>query len=212
MSRRQRKISPRAPPRSRRERAVGAKSQRERDFIDALAVMYADHDKVAAWRAGAGLSQGDGGAGGALSERRRSADLLRHHAQRRGLTQRQDLREPAQGRGDPGADLQAPAAASGRRALPDPPLRLRRHWPTKGSKPRGSTPRSPRAPRTRSICRRISSRASATGRSRSTPTGKRSASRSSPTTSTISCTRWTTRSMRTCSSDRTALPRPCSTR
>jgi len=27
-------------------KSIGAKSQRERDFIDALAVMYADHDKV----------------------------------------------------------------------------------------------------------------------------------------------------------------------
>ena len=77
-----------------------------------------------AWRAGAALSQGDGGGGAAQSRRRRSAAVLRHHAQCRRLAERQDLFKPAQGRGDPGADLQAPAAASGRRPLSDPSLRL----------------------------------------------------------------------------------------
>ena len=32
--------------RSRRDKAVGAKTQRERDYIDALAVFYTDYDKV----------------------------------------------------------------------------------------------------------------------------------------------------------------------
>ena len=46
MSRRPRKISPKAPPPSPRERASGQKRQRERDYLDALAVMYADYEKV----------------------------------------------------------------------------------------------------------------------------------------------------------------------
>ena len=104
-------------------KAVGAKTQRERDYIDALAVDVYRLRQDPAWRARAGLSQGHGGVGGALSRRRRSADFLRHHAQRCGFAQRQDLCQSAQRRGDPGADLQTPAAASGRGALSDPPLR-----------------------------------------------------------------------------------------
>ena len=45
-SRRPRRISPTAPPRSPRERASAPRPQRERDYLDALGVMYADHDKV----------------------------------------------------------------------------------------------------------------------------------------------------------------------
>jgi len=71
------------------------KASARRDFIDALAVIYADHEKVSAWRACPEPSQGDGDLGGALSERRRDADLIRHRAQRRSLTERQDLRQPA---------------------------------------------------------------------------------------------------------------------
>ena len=61
---------------------------------------------------------------GQISGRRRGADRLRHHAQHVGRHERQDLRPAEQGRRDPGADLPAPAAASGRHPLPDPPLRL----------------------------------------------------------------------------------------
>ena len=41
-------------------KAVGAKTQRERDYIDALAVMYADYDKTRPPQPRSGLSQGDG--------------------------------------------------------------------------------------------------------------------------------------------------------
>ena len=158
-------------------KSVGAKTQRERDYIDALAVMYADHDKVDHRARVLAYLEGDGAAGAALSERRRGADPLRARAQHRGLAHRQDLRQPAQGRGDPGADLQAPAAASRRRALPDPSLRLpgdRRERARCGQALRQDRARRRR---TRSTCRRTSSRASATGRNRSPPTRKRSASR-----------------------------------
>ena len=72
---------------------------------------------------------------GEVSGRRRGADRLRHHAQHLGRPERQDLRPADQGRRDPGADLAAPAAASGRHALPDPSLRLsgdRREGPRRG--------------------------------------------------------------------------------
>ena len=86
-------------------KSVGAKTQRERDYIDALAVMYADYDKVDHRTRIAGLCQGHGAAGAALSKGRRGADPLRACAQHVGFAGRQDLRQPAQGCGDPGADL-----------------------------------------------------------------------------------------------------------
>ena len=44
--RRQRKISRSALPRWRRDKALGAKTQRERDYIDALLAFYTDHERV----------------------------------------------------------------------------------------------------------------------------------------------------------------------
>ena len=154
-------------------KAVGAKTERERDYIDALTFMYADADKLTHVAAHPRLPQGDGGAGGEKSERRRGADRLRHHAEHLGLTRRQDLRPAAQGRGDPGADLEAPAAASRHRALPDPPLRLPGARQRGPARRRALRRRSRRPRRTPSTCRRISSPASATGRNRSRPTSPR---------------------------------------
>ena len=104
-----------------------------------------------------------------VSRRRRDADRLCDHPQRRGVADRQDLRQPAQGRRDPRADLQATAAASRRRPLPDPSLRLSVDRRARASMPRAATRRSRRRRRTPSTCRRISSPASATGRNRSPP-------------------------------------------
>ena len=70
------------------------------------------------------LPQGDAGARRALPAGRRSANLLRPGARRGRLARRQDLCQPAQGGGDPGGNIQAPAAASRRRPLPHPLLRL----------------------------------------------------------------------------------------
>ena len=80
-------------------KATGAKTQRERDYIDALAVMYTDHDKVPhRARVQAYLKAME-----ALAQRYPDDDeaqiFYAHHAQRRGLAQRQDLRQPAQRRG-----------------------------------------------------------------------------------------------------------------
>src|SRR5262249_29148079 len=51
-------------------KAVGAKTQRERDYINALAVMYVDLRQDRPPQSHAGLSQGDGGIGGTLSRGR----------------------------------------------------------------------------------------------------------------------------------------------
>ena len=69
--------------------------------------------------------------------------------------------------------FQAPAAASGRRPLPDPPLRLSGDRRRRASTPPTAMPRSRRPRRTPSTCRRTSTPASATGRSRSAPTSPR---------------------------------------
>ena len=101
---------------------MNAKTQRERDYIDALAAMYVDYDKV--------------------DHRTRVQNYLKAQeqvAQRypkddeaqiayaitlnvAASPDRQDLRQPAQGCGAAGADLQAAAAASRRRALSDSSL------------------------------------------------------------------------------------------
>ena len=51
-------------------KAVGAKTQRERDYIDALAGVLYGLRQDRPWRAGAGVSQGHGNAGETLSRRR----------------------------------------------------------------------------------------------------------------------------------------------
>ena len=78
-------------------KAIGAKTPRERDFIDALGAFYTDYDKIDHRTRGAGLSQGDGGGGATLSAGRRGANLLRPRARRCGLARRQDLCQSAQG-------------------------------------------------------------------------------------------------------------------
>ena len=74
MSRRPRPTSRSGLAALQKAKAVGAKTQRERDFIDALSRVLYRLRQGPAWRARAGLSQGDGGSGAALSRRRRSAD------------------------------------------------------------------------------------------------------------------------------------------
>ena len=150
--------------------------------------MYVDYDKIPHAGARAVLPQGDGSAGRKISRRRRGADLLRDHAECRGLAGRQDLCQPAQGRGHPGADLAAPAAAPGRRALSDPPLRLSGDRGQRDCRRRCATPRSRRRRRMRSTCRRTSSRASATGRTRSRPTSRPCRRPRPATNSAINCT------------------------
>ena len=101
---------------------VGAKTERERDYIDALTLMYADYDKLSHTQRIRAFLGGDGEARGEISERRRGADRLRHHAQHLGVAGRQDLCPAEQRRGDPGADLKTAAATPRRHPLPDPSL------------------------------------------------------------------------------------------
>ena len=103
-------------------RSTGLKSQRERDYVDALGAYFKDHDKLdhrvrakaleSGARAGhAALSAGPGSGGavcaGPVGELR---------------PRRQEVHQPAQGRAHPGADFHRAARASRRRPLPDPQL------------------------------------------------------------------------------------------
>ena len=157
-------------------KSVGAKSQRERDFIDALAVMYADHDKIPhGARVQAYLKAME-----ALAARYPNDDeaqifygiTLNVAASPNDKTYANQLK---------GAAILEPIFKRQPRhpgvahylihlydtpALADKGLEAARLYA-------GIAP----APPTRSTCRRTSSRASVTGRNRSTPTGKRSASR-----------------------------------
>ena len=70
------------------------------------------------------LHQGDGADDAALSGRLRGMDVLRPDPAGLRAEERQDLREPAQIGGDPGALVQAEPRAPRRGALPGPRLRL----------------------------------------------------------------------------------------
>ena len=105
-------------------KAMGAKTERERDYIDALTADVRRPRQAQPCPAHPRVPRRAGEARGEVSGRRRGADRLRHHAQHLGRPERQDLRPAEQGRRDSRADLAAAAAASGRHALPHPPLRL----------------------------------------------------------------------------------------
>ena len=120
-----------------------------------------------------GLREGHGGAGREVPRRRRGAHLLCAGARPDGAAHRQDLRQPAEGGGDPRRGVLAPARSSGPGALHHP--QLRRAAAGLARAERGPPLRDDRArrARTRSTCRRTRSRAWACGRSRSTPTSRR---------------------------------------
>ena len=83
---------------------LGAKSQRERDYIDALAVIYVDHDKLGHLP----RTQAYAKAMEKVAQSYPKDDEAQIHyalALDTRLRRRQDLRQPAQRRGDPGADL-----------------------------------------------------------------------------------------------------------
>ena len=188
-------------------KSVGAKTQRERDYIDALAVMYADHDKV--------------------DHRTRIVAYAKAMEQ---LAQRYPKDDEAQihyalslNTSASPADKTYANQLKGA-AILEPISKRQPHHPgvahylihlydyppiaEKGLDAAGAMPRSRRLRRTPSTCRRTSSRASATGRNRSRPTPSRARREAGQLARTISCTAWTTWSMPICSSGRTRRPRP----
>jgi hypothetical protein len=60
-------------------RATGAKTQRERDWIEALSAYFRDHDKTPVDARLAAYNKGDGADGAALPRRLRSAGVLCAH-------------------------------------------------------------------------------------------------------------------------------------
>ena len=109
-------------------KAMGAKTERERDYIDALLLMYADYDKLshaqrirafrdAQEKIAAKYPDDDEAQIAYAITLNTSADLNdKTYAQQ------------TQGRRHSRADFEAAAATSGRHALPHPPLRLSGDW------------------------------------------------------------------------------------
>ena len=133
-----------------------------------------------------------------LPGRHRSVDLLRAVDRRRRITDRQDLRQPAEGRRDPREALRQHSRIIPASRTTSSTATTCRRWPTGRSPRRAATRPSRRRRRTRCTCRRTRSRASAPGRSRSTPTSPRQRRAKREGRPPKSCTRWTTRSTRTC--------------
>jgi hypothetical protein len=163
-------------------RALGAKTQRERDYLDALATMYADFQNTthqARIRNHVKAMEACGEI---------STDPLRARAQHIGVAERQDVRAAAQGRRNLEADYRSAAGAPRPRALHDPSYRLSA---ARGEGARRSAAlrqdRPPDAPHALHMPSHIS-RASATGRSPSIRTRSRLASPRQRTRRTTSCT------------------------
>ena len=105
-------------------RTTGLKTQRERDYVDALAVFFQDpgtrdhRTRAKAFEGALGdLAQ-------ALSGRHGGGRPACAHHVRQFRSDRQELHQPVARGPDPGADLQAATAAPRGGALPDPQLRL----------------------------------------------------------------------------------------
>ena len=155
-------------------KAVGAKTQRERDYIDALAVLYTDYDKVPhGARVQAYLKAMEALAGRYPDDDEAQifyAITLNVAASPNDKTYANQLKgaailEPIFKR-----QPRHPGVAHYLIHLYDTPALAE-----KGSMQPGDIPRSRRRPRTRNTCRPTSSRASATGRTRSRPTSRRRA-------------------------------------
>ena len=105
-------------------RKTGLKSQRERDYVDALAVFFRDHDKLDHRTRAKALENALERSDEALSAGQRSGDPLCAGAVGQLRSHGPQVHQPAQGRGGARADLQAAARASRGGALPHPQLRL----------------------------------------------------------------------------------------
>ena len=152
---------------------IGAKTERERDYIDALMVMYADYDKLTHAQRMRALRDAQAKVAAKYPDDDEAqiayAITLNTSADLNDKTYAQQT----QGRRNPGADLQTAAAASGRRPTTSSTSTTIRRPRRRASTPPTATPRSRRPRRTPSTCRRTSTPASAIGRSRSIPTSPR---------------------------------------
>ena len=104
-------------------RKIGAKTQRERDYIEAVAAYYEDWANRPERARQLARAKAYEALAGAIPERRRGADLLRALPRRHADRVRPDLRRVPQGRRDPREAVREAPRPSGRRALPDPQLR-----------------------------------------------------------------------------------------
>ena len=172
-------------------RKMGAKTQRERDYLEAVAAYYEDF----ANRPERARQLARAKAYEALAAKYPDDDEAQifYALYLAGTQTASDQTYAAylKAAGDPREAVREASRPSGRRALPDPQLRRaadrRRACPR-----RAATPRSRRTRRTRCTCPRTSSPASARGPTRRRPTAARPTPRKGATIPTTRCTRWTT--------------------
>ncbi len=118
-------------------KAIGAKTERERDFIAAVDELYRDFEHARSAHAGPGVPRRDGTGRQAVQRRPGSVGLLRASARGFERSDRPDLRQPAQGGRHPRGSGARSARSPGIRSLHHP--RLRR---SAARAPRRSTPRT----------------------------------------------------------------------
>ena len=107
-----------------RGRAIGAKTQRERDYIEAIAAFYDRFARAAAGGAHA-LARGRvRSLGRPLQGRRRDTDFQRALSHRKPAVERQDLCAGAESGGDPRCPIRQASGSSGRRSLSHSRLRF----------------------------------------------------------------------------------------
>ena len=104
--------------------AVGARTDRERAYIAALAMFYGDFDKLDHKSRSLAYERAMAGVYAELPRRPRGGDVLRARAPGDGQPERHDLRQPAQERRDPGKGVRRAAQSSRCGTLPHPCLRL----------------------------------------------------------------------------------------
>ena len=130
-----------------RANAAGPKTQRERDYIAAVDSLCQDRGTADPRARGGAYAQAMERLVGAYPEDREAAIFYALALNITRGADRQDLRQPAQGRGDPRDGLRGAARSPRRGALPDPQLRLPADRRTAGSRRRAATPPSrPAAP------------------------------------------------------------------
>ena len=173
-------------------RKMGAKTQRERDYLEAVAAYYEDF----ANRPERARQLARAKAYEALAAKYPDDDEAQifYALYLAGTQTASDQTYAAylKAAGDPREAVREVSRPSGRRALPDPQLRRAADRRSRACPRRAATPASRRTRRTRCTCPRTSSPASARGPIRWRPTAARPTSRRRATSPTRRCTRWTT--------------------